>query len=242
MRDDELDPARATEVTRALIADDYVDFVTGGLSATVQLAINNVTKGARVIFNSISQSDAIVTKPEWSPYTFHEAMTPRATAQAVGRYVFSRYNKRVAFLAADYAYGTEMVRGFQGAGRPFGIEVAATERHPLDAADFAPSLARIAAAKPVVLVFCNFGNDQQLSVQQAGWLGFKKSMLFVAPVLVFAARLEAGSEAYAGMVGGTSSYWRLEDTVPSAAAFTASSALSLRAECRATMARLAMLA
>ncbi len=219
MRDDELDPARATEVTRALIADDHVDFVTGGLSATVQLAINNVTKGARVIFNSISQSDAIVTKPDWSPYTFHEAMTPHATAQAVGRYVFSRYNKRVAFLAADYAYGTEMVRGFQEAGRPFGIEVVATERHPLGAADFAPFLGRIAAAKPDVLVFCNFGNDQQLSVQQAGWLGFKRSMLFVAPVLVFAARLEAGSEAYEGMVGGTSYYWRLEDTVPSAAAF-----------------------
>jgi branched-chain amino acid transport system substrate-binding protein len=219
MRDDELNPARATEVTRALIANDHVDFVTGGLSASVQLAINKVTKAARVVFNSISQSDAIVAAPDWSPYTFHEAMTPHATSQAVGRYVFSRYNKRVAFLAADYAYGAEMVRGFEAAGRPYGIEVVATERHPLGAADFAPFLARIAAAKPDVLVFCNFGDDQQLSVQQAGWLGMKKSMLFVAPILVFAARLEAGSDAYEGMLGGTSYYWRLEDTVPSAATF-----------------------
>lgn len=44
-------------------------------------------------------------------------------------------------------------------------------------------------------------------------------MLFVAPILVFAARLEAGSEAYEGVLGGTSYYWRLEDTVPTAATF-----------------------
>ena len=219
MRDDELDPAKATEVTRALIDNDHVDFVTGGLSAAVQLAINNVTKAAHVVFNSISQSDAIVALPDWSPYTFHEAMTPHTTSQAVGHYVFSRYNKRVAFLAADYAYGNEMVRGFEAAGHQFGIEVVATERHPLGASDFAPFLAKIVAAKPDVLVFCNFGDDQRLSVQQAGWMGLKQSMLFVAPLLAFAARLDAGSEAYEGMVGGTSYYWRLEDTIPTAATF-----------------------
>src|SRR5579872_2022162 len=64
MRDDELNPVKAAEVTRALIANDHVDFVTGGLSASVQLAINKVTKAARVVFNSISQSDAIVAMPD----------------------------------------------------------------------------------------------------------------------------------------------------------------------------------
>jgi len=219
MRDDELNPVRAAEVTRALIANDHVDFVTGGLSASVQLAINKVTKAARVVFNSISQSDAIVALPDWSPYTFHEALTPHTTSQVVGQYVFSRYNKRVAFLAADYAFGNEMVRGFEAAGRQFNINVVATVRHPVGMTDFSPLLDQIVAAKPDILVFCNFGDDQEFSVQQAGWLGLKKSMLFVAPILVFDARLDAGSEAYEGVLGGTSYYWRLEDSVPSAAAF-----------------------
>ena len=219
MRDDELNPAKAAEVTRALIANDRVDFVTGGLSASVQLAINKVTKAARIVFNSISQSDAIVAAPDWSPYTFHEALTPHTTSQVVGRYVFSRYNKRVAFLAADYAYGNEMVAGFEAVGRQFNIEVVATVRHPVGLTDFSPHLEQIVAAKPDVLVFCNFGDDQEFSVQQASWLGLKKSMLFVAPVLVFSARLDAGSEAYEGMLGGASYYWRLEDSVPTAAAF-----------------------
>jgi branched-chain amino acid transport system substrate-binding protein len=36
---------------------------------------------------------------------------------------------------------------------------------------------------------------------------------------VFAARVDAGAEAYQGMLGGTSYYWRLEDTLPTAATF-----------------------
>jgi len=157
--------------------------------------------------------------PDWSPYTFHEALTPHMTTRAVGSYVFSRYNKRVAFLSADYAYGNEMVRGFEAVGNAFGIEVVAKVRHPLGTADFAPFLADIAEAKPDILVLCNFGLDQQYSVQQADWLGLKQKMLIVVPVLVFAARLEAGADAYEGVLGGTSYYWRLEDTLPSAATF-----------------------
>ena len=195
-RDDELDAAKAAEVTRDLIANDHVAFITGGLSASVQLAINQVTKAAKVLFNSISQSDAIVAMPDFSPYTFHEALTPHMTSQAVGRYVFSNYLKRVAFLVADYAFGNEMVAGFEAAGEQFGVEIVATVRHPLGTLDFRPYLERIRAAKPNVLVLCNFGFDQRNSVQQADWMGLKHSMKLVTPVLDFTQRLAVGPEAY----------------------------------------------
>lgn len=218
-RDDELDPAKATEVTRDLIRNAHVDFVTGGLSASVQLAINDVTKAARVVFNSISQSDAIVALPNWSPYTFHEALTPHMTTQAVGRYVFANFPKRIAFLVANYAFGNEMVRGFEAAGKSFGVEVVKTVRHPLGTNDFRPYLEQILPEKPSVLMLCNFGFDQRNAVQQAEWLGLKRDMKLVTPVLDFTERLEAGSEAYQGVLGGTSYYWRLEDSIHSARVF-----------------------
>ena len=127
-------------MTRDLIANDHVAFITGGLSASVQLAINQVTKAAKVLFNSISQSDAIVAVPDLSSYTFHEALIPHMTSQAVGRYVFSNYLKRVAFLVADYAFGNEMVAGFEAVGEQFGVEIVATVRHPLGTLDFRPYL------------------------------------------------------------------------------------------------------
>lgn len=218
-RDDELDAARAVEVTRKLIANDHVNFVTGGLSASVQLAINQVTSAAKILFNSISQSDAIVAKPNWSAYTFHEALTPHMTTQAVGRYVFSQYPKRIAFLVADYAFGTETVAGFEAAGKQYDIEVVATLRHPLGTNDFGPYLEHIRAARPNVLILCNFGFDQRNAIQQAQWMGLKHEMKLVTPVLDFTERLAVGGEAYQGVIGGSSYYWRLEDTVPSARSF-----------------------
>jgi branched-chain amino acid transport system substrate-binding protein len=218
-RDDELSPVTAARVTRDLIKSAHVDFVAGGLSASVQLAINEVTRQAHVLFNSISQSDAIVAMPNWSPYTFHEALTPHMTTHAVGRYVFANFPKRIAFLVADYAFGNEAVAGFKAAGKPFGIEVVATQRHPLGTNDFRPYLENILAAQPAVLIICNFGFDQRNSIQQADWLGLKQRMKLVTAVLDFTQRLFLGPEAYQGVLGGTSYYWRLEDTIPSARAF-----------------------
>ena len=219
VRDDRLNPGEAATRTLELIEKDHADFIVGGLSAAVQLAINNVTKQRKVLFNSISQSDAINEAADASRWTFHEALNPHMTAGAVGRYVFPKFGKRVAFLTADYAYGHEMVRGFQSAGAPLGIEVVADIRHPIGTSDYRPFLPRIQALKPDVLCICNFGRDQQISLKQATDFGLKRTTKLVAPVLLYTARVGAGAEAFAGVIGGTSYYWRLEDTVPSARAF-----------------------
>ncbi len=219
VRDDKLDPGEATTRTLELIEKDRVDFVVGSLSGSVQLAVNNVCKQRRVLYNSISQSDQITALPDWSPYTFHEAMTPHVTAGAVGRYAFGKFGKKVVFLRADYAYGNEMVAGFKAAGEPMGIEVLADLRHPLGTTDYSTLLPRIQALKPDMLVLCNFGRDQQISIKQATDFGLKRTTKIVAPILLFTSRVAAGPQAFEGVVGGTSYYWGVEDKIPSARAF-----------------------
>ena len=71
VRDDRLNPGEAATRTLELIERDRVDFLVGGLSAAVQLAINNVAKERKVLFNSISQSDAINEARDCGPTTFH---------------------------------------------------------------------------------------------------------------------------------------------------------------------------
>ena len=219
VRDDKLDPAVAIARTRELIEQDQVAFIVGGLSASVQLAINNVAKQKRMLFNSISQSDAIVAMPDWAPTTFHQALTPHVTADSVGRYVFANFGKRVAFLIADYAYGYEMLRGFEAIGKTAGIEVVAKVQHPIGTTDFAPYFPTIQASKPDVLILCNFGRDQQLSIVQADKIGLKNSTKLVVPILLYTTRVLGGSSAFEGVLGGTSYYWRLEDTIPTANVF-----------------------
>ncbi len=219
VRDDKLDPGEAATRTIELIEKDHVDFMVGSLSASVQLAINNITKQRKVLYNSISQSDQIDALPDWSRYTFHEAMTPHLTAGAVGKYAFGKYGKRVVFLSADYAYGHEMVDGFKAAGKEAGIEVLADLRHPLGTTDFSTLLPRIQALKPEVLCLCNFGRDQQISIRQATDFGLKRTTRIVAPILLMTARLAGGPQAFEGVVGGTSYYWGVESTIDSAKAF-----------------------
>ena len=74
VRDDKLNPGEAATRTLELIEKDKVNFVVGSLSAATQLSINAVCRDRKIIFNSISQSDAINEAKDWSLYTFHEAL------------------------------------------------------------------------------------------------------------------------------------------------------------------------
>ncbi len=219
VRDDKLNPGEAATRTLELIEKEKVNFIVGSLSAAVQLAVNNVTKERQIIFNSISQSDTINEASDFSKYTFHEALNPHLTAGAVGRYAFPKFGKKVAFLTADYAYGHEMVRGFQAAGKAFDVETLVDIRHPLGTTDFSALLPRIQALKPDILCISNFGRDQQIALKQATDFGMKKSMKIVAPILLYTGRIAAGPQAFEGVIGGTSYYWGIEDKIASAKAF-----------------------
>lgn len=219
VRDDKLNPGEAATRTLELIEKDKVDFIVGSLSAATQLSINAVTRERKVIFNSISQSDAINEAKDWSPYTFHEALNPHMTAGAVARYAFPKYGKKIVYLTADYAYGHEMVRGFERAGKALGATTLADIRHPLGAADYSAFLPRIQSLKPDILVLCNFGRDLVNSCKQATDFGLKSTTRIVTPVLLFTSRLAGGADAFEGVVGGTSYYWGMEDKIPAAKAF-----------------------
>jgi branched-chain amino acid transport system substrate-binding protein len=219
VRDDKLNPGEAATRTLELLEKEKVNFVVGSLSAAVQLAINNVTKERGIIFNSISQSDAINEATDFSKYTFHEALNPHMTSGAVGRYAFGKFGKKVAFLTADYAYGHEMVRGFLEVGKAFNIENLGDIRHPLGTTDFSTLLPRIQALKPDILCISNFGRDQQIALKQATDFGIKKNIQIIAPLLSHASRVAAGPQAFEGVIGGCSFYWGIEDKFASTKAF-----------------------
>lgn len=219
VRDDKLNPGEAATRTLELIEKDKVDFIVGSLSAATQLSINAVCRDRKVLFNSISQSDAINEAKDWSLFTFHEALNPHLTAGAVARYAFPKFGKKVVYLTADYAYGQEMVRGFQRAGQSMGMQTLADIRHPIGAADYSSFLPRIQALKPDILVLCNFGRDLVNSAKQATDFGIKADTKIITPVLLYTARQAGGADAFEGIIGGTSYYWGMEDKIPAAKAF-----------------------
>ena len=219
VRDDKLNPGEAATRTLELIEKEKVNFVVGTLSAAVQLSVNNVCKERGIIYNSISQSDAINEPKDWSKYTFHEALNPHMTSGAVARYAIPKFGKRVVFFVPDYAYGHEMLRGFQRAGKEFGLETLADLRFPLGTSDFSSFFPRVQALKPDVLCLINFGRDQVNGIKQAHDFGIKQQTRIITPVLLISARMAAGPEPFEGVVGATSYYWKIEDSLASAKSF-----------------------
>jgi len=137
----------------------------------------------------------------------------------VGRYAFSRFGKKVAYLIADYAYGHEMARAFQRIGRAFDAETVGEFVHPLGTTDYLTSLNKIRALRPDILVLANFGRDLVISAKQCNEMGIKDNSKVIMPIMLYTARQEGGAEIFDGMVGGSSYYWALESRIPSAKAF-----------------------
>lgn len=218
VRDDKLNPGEAATRTLELIEKDKAHFIVGALSSAVQLSVNEVTRARGVIYISISQSDTINEIKDFSRFTFHEAMNPQMTTGAVARYAFKK-GQKVAYLAADYAYGHEMLAAFKRNAAPIGVETVGEVLHPFGAPDYSAFMPRLLSMKPDILCICNFGRDQANSIKQAVDFGLKGPARIVVPVLLHNQRLASSPDVFEGIVGGTNYYWGIEDTNPSAKTF-----------------------
>jgi branched-chain amino acid transport system substrate-binding protein len=217
IRDDKLKADEAARRAKELIESEHVELMAGALSAANQLSINEQCKLHGIPYMSISQSNEITMRPDNSVYTYHEALDPHMTTQAVGEYVGKKYGKRWYFLTSDYAYGWQMTDGFRRKGKEYGIIDVGETKHPLGTSDYSSYMPRILAAKPDVLFLDNFGKDQINAVKQSTAFGLKKKMQIVCPVLLMSSRLGGGDEAFDGVIGGVSFYW--ESNHPTAKEF-----------------------
>ena len=118
--------------------------------------MNNVTKERQVIYNSISQSDAINEARDFSQYTFHEALNPHMTAGAVGRYAFRNSASGSCSSPPTTPTATKWCAASSDAGKEFGVEMLGDMRHPLGTTDFSSFLPRVQALKPDILVHQQF--------------------------------------------------------------------------------------
>jgi branched-chain amino acid transport system substrate-binding protein len=215
-RDDQLKPAVGAQRTKELIENEKVQFIVGGLAAHVQMAINEQTKKSKVLFISVSQSDEISAKPDTSPLTFHEALNPTITSRAVGNWIAQNLGKKWWIIYADYAWGKQNNMVLQEVIGKQGGTVLGSTPYPLGSAEFSAHLPKIQAARPEVLVSMTPGADNIAFLKQVQSFGMKKSMRIAQPLHWLPQLKEGGPELYAEIYGGTSFYWELADTVPSA--------------------------
>ena len=219
VRDDQLNPRVGAQRTRELIENDKVHFMVGGLAAHVQMAINEQTKKAGMLFISCSMSDEITAKPDGSRITFQESLNPTINSRAMAEWVAQNLGKKWWVLYADYAWGKQTLAGFARVAEQRGVTILGSTPYPLGSSDFSGYLPRIQGAKPEVLMLAAPGVDIENSLKQMTSFGMKKEMKIAHPLLLLSGRKAAGAEPYAGIYGGMAFYWKLRDTIPSAKKF-----------------------
>jgi len=216
VRDDQLKPQVGAQRTQELIEKEKCQFIVGGLAAHVQMAINEQTKKAKVLFISTSQSDEITAKPDASPITFHEALNPTITSRVVGKWVMENLGKKWWIVYADYAWGKQNNAVLSETNKKHGGTILGSTPYPLGSAEFSAHLPKIQAAKPEVLVSVTPGADNIAFLKQVKSFGMQNQMKIAQPLHWISVAKQGGPELYQDIYAGINFYWELADSIPEA--------------------------
>jgi branched-chain amino acid transport system substrate-binding protein len=152
VEDDEGNPATALNKSRKLVEQDKIAILTGGMLANVGYALQPYIDAQKMptTFPVIAADDITQRKPaKWI------VRTGWATSQPMhpfGEWVLknTKYRK-IAAIGMDYAFGYEIIGGFQQVFEDGGGQIVQRIWAPLNTNDFAPFLAQIRRDADAVL-------------------------------------------------------------------------------------------
>jgi branched-chain amino acid transport system substrate-binding protein len=152
VEDDEGNPATALNKSRKLVDQDKVAIVTGGMLANVGYALQPYIDGQKIpaTFPVIAADDLTQRKPaKWivrTGWSTSQPMHPFADWTLKN----TKYRK-IAAIGMDYAFGYEIIGGFQQVFEEGGGQIVQRIWAPLNTNDFAPFLAQIRRDSDAVL-------------------------------------------------------------------------------------------
>jgi len=152
VEDDEGNPATALNKSRKLVDQDKVAIVTGGMLANVGYALQPYIDGQKIpaTFPVIAADDLTQRKPaKWIVRTGWSTSQPM---HPFAEWVLknTKYRK-IAAIGMDYAFGYEIIGGFQQVFEEGGGQIVQRIWAPLNTNDFAPFLAQLRRDSDAVL-------------------------------------------------------------------------------------------
>ena len=106
--------------------------------------------------------------------TFCLGSTPGQTLEKFTPFVMKRFNgKKIYTLAADYNYGQITAKWIKKFATDNGGEVVATDFFPLDVSDFGPTIRKIQAAQPEIIMSVLVGANHNAFYRQWAAAGMK---------------------------------------------------------------------
>jgi branched-chain amino acid transport system substrate-binding protein len=177
VEDDEGKPATGLTKVRGLIEGQGVHLVTGPLSAAVGYAVAPYIDSKKVpaIYPIVAADD--LTQRKRSPYIVRTGWASSQPSHPFGKWVHDSLKyKKIAVIAYDFAFGWEVVSGFQRTYEDAGGHSFCTIWPPLGNADFAPYISQL--KRDADAVFAQFsGADALRFAKQYKEAGLKMPLI-----------------------------------------------------------------
>jgi len=146
-------PATAKTKVQELVERDGVDAIIGPLAAFEALAINDYIAQVGVPTLSIAAAEDMTQRTP-NPYFVRATSTSAQASHPMGHYAaVDREFRRAATIADDFAYGQEMVAGFQRTFEDNGGQVVLKLWPPLNVAEYSAYIAQIQDVDVVYMAF-----------------------------------------------------------------------------------------
>jgi urea transport system substrate-binding protein len=108
--------------------------------------------------------------------TFCTGSTPAQTVEKLVPYVMKKWGKKVYIVAADYNYGQITAQWVQRYVRDNGGTTVATEFFPLNVTNFGPTIQKVQAAKPDLVMSALVGGSHVSFYRQYAAAGMNKNV------------------------------------------------------------------
>ena len=161
-----------------LVRQDKVHMFIGGLLASTGYALAPVSTREKVVYiPSIPAADDLTQREIGNyPYVVRTGWTSSQPSHPFGQWACEQGYKRIAAIAADYAFGYEVVGGFQKAFEDCGGKIVQKIWPPINTKDFGPYIPTI--KRDVDAIFTLMVGPMSLQFpKQLAAAGLKKPVL-----------------------------------------------------------------
>jgi len=178
VEDDQAKPDTGVTKAKKLILQDKVHMFVGGVLASTGYALAPVSTADKTVYiASVPAADDLTQRdlPQY-PYFIRTGWTSSQPHHPLGQWACDQGYKKIVAVAADYAFGYEVVGGFQKTFEDCGGQIIQKIWPPLGTKDFGPYLPTIKADADAILSLMVGPMALQFPKQLRG-SGFKKPIV-----------------------------------------------------------------
>lgn len=216
--DTRTDPKHAVAYARHMMAIDGVSMVSGGVSSSVAIAMQQLAQKMGVIFMTGITHSNDTTGKDRRRYGFRHFLNAQMSGAALGPVLAKQLGseRSVYHLTADYTWGWTQEATIRETTEKLGWRTLKAVRTPIGTTDFSRFIEPIAASGADTVVLNHYGKDLVHSIRQLTETGLRDCLVngnpFEVVVPLYSSLMAQGAgDAIKGVLGTTNWHWSLED-------------------------------